>query len=57
MRRPEATRLYKDDQGAFHWVYCLPMYKNLSILRTIRIAYCTLQKTSPCQVVTVVPLE
>ena len=31
----QATRLYRDDQGVYRWVYYLDMYKNFSILRTL----------------------
>ena len=31
----QATRLYRDDQGVYHWAYYLNMYKNFSILRMI----------------------
>ena len=31
----QASRLYRDDQGVYHWAYYLNMYKNFSILRMI----------------------
>lgn len=35
METREATRLFKDEQGIYHWVYRLPMFRNFSILRTL----------------------
>lgn len=35
METRQATRLYRDDQGVYHWAYYLNMYKNFSILRMI----------------------
>lgn len=31
----ETTRVFKDEQGDYNWVYRLDMYKNFSILKTI----------------------
>lgn len=31
----ETTRLIKDENGIWHWIYRLPMFKNLSILWTV----------------------
>lgn len=35
MRSVETTRVSRDEQGIYRWVYVLPMFKNLSILWTV----------------------
>ena len=35
METRQASRLYRDDQGVYHWAYYLNMYKNFSMLRMI----------------------
>lgn len=36
----QTTRLFKDEQGIYHWAYSLPMFKNFSILRTVMKGMC-----------------
>lgn len=31
----ESTRVYQDELGLWHWIYSLPMFSNLSVLRTV----------------------
>ncbi|MDO5132855.1 MAG: hypothetical protein Q4D81_07720 [Eubacteriales bacterium] len=35
MEERAITRLMRDDEGVYHWVYRLPMFKNFSILKTV----------------------
>ena len=35
MENRDTSRLFRDEQGTWHWVYRLHMFKNLSMLRTV----------------------
>lgn len=35
MENRQITRLYRNDEDVYHWVYNLPMFKNFSILFTV----------------------